>query len=124
MVQKTKKVTGKKAIKKTVEEAIEKEYGYTANKSVKEAQKEMLSEDVNLGGRPAHFENKEDLEKAIESYFAECPDYRYIKLRDGDKGEQLEKVPNPTITGLAYHIGFESRQSFYDYEKGVSFLTL
>jgi len=26
-----------------------------------------------------------------------------------------------TITGLAYHLGFESRQSFYDYEKRENF---
>lgn len=31
-----------------------------------------------------------------------------------------QKIP-ATITGLAYHLGFESRQSFYDYEKRDGF---
>jgi hypothetical protein len=42
-----------------------------------------------------------ELQKAIDKYF------KRIK-NDEEK---------PTITGLAYDLGFESRQSFYDYEK-------
>lgn len=53
------------------------------------------------GGRPRLFSKKADLEKAISLYF-----------------ETEEKY---TITGLAYHLGFESRQSFYDYEKDGRF---
>jgi hypothetical protein len=52
-------------------------------------------------GRPRHYDNEDDLRSAIESYFGSC-----------------EKK---TITGLAYHLGFESRQSFYDYEKNALF---
>jgi hypothetical protein len=48
--------------------------------------------------RPRIWDNVDDLEKAIEDYF---------QLNDG-------KI---TITGLALHLGFESRQSVYDYEK-------
>ena len=52
-------------------------------------------------GRPALFNTVEDLEELIERYFAEC--------------DLTSKAP--TITGLALHLGFESRQSVYDYEK-------
>lgn len=50
-----------------------------------------------MAGRPALFENVSELENAIEAYF--------------------DSVDSPTITGLAYELGFESRQSIYDYEK-------
>jgi len=52
-------------------------------------------------GRPRIFETAEDLEKAIQAFF--------------DSGEKR------TITGLALSIGFESRQSIYDYEKDGKF---
>lgn len=55
----------------------------------------------NLGGRPPHFDDPGKLQAEIEEYFAQ----------DGKK----------TITGLAYHLGFESRQSFYDYEDRPGF---
>ena len=48
------------------------------------------------GGQPRRYEAPGDLQAAIEEYFATAK-----KL---------------TITGLAYELGFESRQSFYDYE--------
>jgi len=51
-------------------------------------------------GRPPTFESPDLLQQSIELYFATC------KAESND----------PTITGLAYAIGFESRQSFYDYE--------
>lgn len=56
---------------------------------------------VNLGGRPPHYKNPEDLwDKAME-YF--------------------NSVERPTITRLCLHLGFESRQSFYDFEKRDGF---
>lgn len=54
-------------------------------------------------GRPAVYTEPGDLQAAVEEYFA--------GIEDG----------KPTITGLAYHLGFESRQSFYDYEKNSDF---
>ena len=53
-------------------------------------------------GRKPLFATPEQLQKSIDEYF-ELPD---------DK---------KTTTGLAYHLGFESRQSFYDYEKDSLF---
>lgn len=54
------------------------------------------------GGRPAIYNSPGELQAVIEEYFA-----------------TIEGTP--TITGLAYHLGFESRQSFYDYEKNPEY---
>lgn len=53
-------------------------------------------------GRPALYTTPGDLEAAIQEYFAD------------------ESIKT-TITGLAYHLGFESRQSLYDYEQKGEF---
>lgn len=79
----------------------------------------MTEETKNLGGRPPILDNLEELEKKIDEYFnpKTCPDTRGIVLKsfeEGEKGEYLEYVPHPTITGLALHLGFASRQSIYD----------
>lgn len=49
-------------------------------------------------GQPSYFDTPENLQEAIKLYFEQ----------NGTKS---------TISGLAYHLGFESRQSLYDYEK-------
>ncbi len=70
----------------------------------------------NKGGRPPHFTTPEQLQKAISHYFEHgIPKKTYII----DK--KAVKIEVPTITGLCYHIGFESRQSFYAYEKKEGF---
>lgn len=56
-------------------------------------------------GRPRDLESPDELENLIERYFEEI---------------EREKTP-ATITGLCYYLGFESRQSFYDYEKREEF---
>lgn len=53
-------------------------------------------------GRPRVFDNEEDLIRNIDDYFQEY-------------------APKTTITGLCLFLGFESRQSFYDYEKNGKF---
>lgn len=53
-------------------------------------------------GRPPEFESPEELQELINGYFA-------------------YDTAAPTISGLCYHLGFESRQSFYDYEKKEKF---
>lgn len=55
----------------------------------------------NEGGRPPLFDDAAKLQAAIDDYF--------------------ENFSPLTITGLALHLGFESRQSFYDYEKNEVF---
>lgn len=61
----------------------------------------MAKGEIDLG-RPPMFETSTDLQEKIDEYFGQ---------------EQLI----PTITGLCYHLGFESRQSFYAYEKKEAF---
>lgn len=56
-------------------------------------------------GRPRLVESPEEFAEKAAEYFEECAD---------------DEVP-VTITGLALSLGFESRQSFYDYEKRPDF---
>lgn len=56
-------------------------------------------------GRPQLFKTPEDMQKSIDDYYTNCID---------------NDVPL-TITGVALALGFESRQSFYDYEKMSDF---
>lgn len=66
-------------------------------------------------GRPSKYKTPAQLQKAIDDYFTNCPDK--VMVSEGVKTNIF------TISGLAYHLGFESRQSFYDYEnrKGFSY---
>ena len=54
-----------------------------------------------MAGRPPLYDSPQEMQSAIDLYFAT---------------EQ-----KPTITGLAINLGFESRQSFYDYEEREEF---
>lgn len=58
-----------------------------------------------MAGRPPLFKTVSELETKVSQYFDGIED-------DGK---------SPTITGLALFLGFESRQSFYDYEKNGEF---
>lgn len=53
------------------------------------------------GGRPRKYNTAEELQEAIDAYFEETKDV--------------------TITGLALFLGFESRQSLYDYAEQEQF---
>jgi len=70
----------------------------------------------NEGGRPPFYDDPDELQKKVDEYFNNCPDKKKIVVGDGT----LE-IPIYTISGLAYYLGFESRQSFYDYEEKVEF---
>lgn len=64
----------------------------------------------NTLGRPPKFAKAEDLSKKISQYFD--------SLQHESKGDETEQFPDPpTVTGLALFLGFESRQSIYDYAK-------
>lgn len=58
---------------------------------------------IDVGGRPPKFKTTKELINKINEYF-----------------NDEDKKPT-TITGLAFHLGFESRQSFYDYKKKKKF---
>lgn len=69
-------------------------------------------------GRPPVFESAEDMQKMIDEYF------NHIKgeEKEIDGNKQWVRYPEPiTITGICLYLGFESRQSFYDYEKNPKF---
>ena len=74
----------------------------------------------NNGGKPALYDSPEELSEAIREYFEESHKTRTVVV--GKPPNNYEVVlPVFTITGLALHLGFESRQSFYDYEKKEEF---
>lgn len=78
---------------------------------------EEMEDQKHAGGRPRLFESPEKLQAAIDEYFSPTVDI-YVETKVGlmQAAKKQELRSNPTITGLAYHLGFESRQSFYDYE--------
>ena|SRR3990167_3626672 len=53
------------------------------------------------------FQTTAELQSAIEEYF--------------EMSKQKNGVYKPTINGLCFHCGFDSRQSFYDYENRPEF---
>jgi len=71
---------------------------------------------INRVGSPPMYKSSDELETAINAYLTDPPTKEHTN-KDGDKFQ----VPNITITGLCWELGFESRQSFYDYEKKPEF---
>jgi len=75
---------------------------------------------MDLGGRPPLFETPEKLQEAIDNYFEKGVKVRTIVVGKAPNQIPID-IPVPTITGLCIYLGFESRQSFYDYEKRDGF---
>ena len=80
------------------------------------AKKNVRNTTKNPGGRPALFKTVPELEAKIDDYFKNGVKKKKVIVGKGIK-ERIEYIEFPTICGVAYHLGFESRQSFYDYEK-------
>jgi len=68
-------------------------------------------------GRPAIFTSPLELQSKIDKYFDGGARARKIITALGD----VVEVPAITICGLAYYLGFSSRQSLLDYEKRDEF---
>lgn len=64
-----------------------------------------MTDDASKGGRPRLYDDPVLFEAKIEQYFDLCE----------------EKGRIPTIAGLAYELGFVSRQSILDYERDERF---
>ncbi len=67
-------------------------------------------------GRPLLFKTPKELQNKIDEYFAGACNKRIVVTLAG-----IEEINAFTITGLAYYLGFESRQSFYDYGERSKF---
>lgn len=70
----------------------------------------------NEGGRPALFSSPEELQAKVDAYFNGGANKKEYPTLAGSV-----EIPIYTISGLAYFLGFTSRQSFYDYENRVEF---
>lgn len=80
---------------------------------------------MNKGGRPRKWSSVKKLEEAIDAYFTSCEG---TPVRDGEgellvyKGSVIyEGRKPPTVSGLAYWLGFQSTQSLFDYQKDEKF---
>ena len=67
--------------------------------------------------RPAYYNSPDEMQIAIKDYFENCPDKITVITKDFEKIE----IPKITSSGLAYYLGFESRQSLYDYAEKPNF---
>lgn len=79
-----------------------------------------MEDENNKGGAPPFFDNPIDLQNKIDEYFNIGVKKRKVAIGKPPKIEVIE-IEVPTISGLAYYLGFASRQSFYDYEKRDGF---
>lgn len=73
----------------------------------------------NAGQKPI-YDKPEILLERIEAYFNGGANKRIEIVGKGESRHEVE-IPIYTITGLCYFLGFESRQSFYDYESKEAF---
>lgn len=96
-----------------------------AKKVKKQAtRKEAVKLTKNLGGRPAMFQTPQEMQEKIDEYFASCkPTFLTVNgktVLDKNKNPMIDYHP-ATIAGMALYLGFESRQSMYDYAKREGF---
>lgn len=81
-----------------------------------------MAEEKHPGGRPPIFKTPEDLQTEVDKYFEWVRGEKEIIEIQGEKEEVWKREPRKiTITGLALFLGFESRQSIYDYEEKGEF---
>lgn len=71
-------------------------------------------------GRPPTYETAEALQEAIDDYFENGVTTKTVIIGRAPNNYTIQ-VEVPTITGLCHYLGFESRQSFYAYEKKEEF---
>lgn len=68
-----------------------------------------------MAGAPPFYDTPEALQDKITEYFNDGMKKKTITIGPPNNRVAI-LVPVPTITGLCIFLGFESRQSFYDYE--------
>lgn len=67
-------------------------------------------------GRPKIVKTAEELKEGVNSYYNSI-----VKTRLTDEGEEICYFYKPTVTGLALHLGYATRQSIYDNQKDDEF---
>lgn len=78
----------------------------------------MANNSKKYNHRPAAYDSPEEMQEKIDAYFNGGMKKRIAYV---GKDKTPIEVEVPTITGLCNFLGFESRQSFYDYEKKEEF---
>ena len=76
--------------------------------------------DKNRVGRPPFYKTVDELQSAIDDYFKNGVKVKTVVVGSGKTSSKVN-IEVPTITGLALHLGFCDRSSFYDYEKNNEF---
>lgn len=72
-------------------------------------------EEIRGPGAPPKYSCADEMQEKISEYFSNPP-HRVVSTKEGPV-----EMPVVTITGLALHLGFASRQSLYDYESNEDF---
>jgi len=85
-----------------------------------EEEEEKKDIPVDVGGRPPKYASPKKFLTKVNEYFNSGLMVKTMYIGKGDKKQSIQ-VPVPTISGLAIFLGFESRQSFYDYGKKKNF---
>lgn len=77
-----------------------------------------------MAGRPRIYDNVEELENAIDTYFnipeiIETPSKKdpHATMPSG----RIVPNPKPTVTGLALHLGFADKTTLYEYRDRAEF---
>ena len=93
--------------------------------AAKKLAKKVAPKDKNLGGRPSLYKTAEQLSKAISQYLDDATP-KPVMTQDAEghdviatdrSGNPVYTQVFPTIAGLAYALGYVSRQSVYDLGK-------
>ncbi len=71
----------------------------------------------NNGGQPPAYASPQEMHAKIIEYF----DYIQGEKKTPRSKTWIREPEPPTVTGLALFLGFESRQSMYDYKKKEEF---
>lgn len=71
-------------------------------------------------GQPPKYETPEELQVKINEYFDKGVNLKEVIIGPPNNRQKI-LIKVPTITGLCLYLGFESRQSFYAYEKRPKF---
>lgn len=84
------------------------------------AEKDQFKEGNTFAEVNALYQAPEEMKAKIEEYFETGLTVKVI-VTGVKPYEKTAEVKVPTITGMAYFLGFASRQSVYDYEKKGAF---